>query len=345
MRVLLTGGAGYIGSHTAVALAAAGHEVAIVDSFVNAQPGVVERLESLTGVPIELLVADLRDEQRLLEFVTRSGPFDGVIHLAGLKAVTESLEKPLEYYDANVTSTLTLLRVLRKAGISNMVFSSSATVYGDAQELPVTEGAPTPLELSNPYGKTKRIIEEILRDAAEAWPDFSVVSLRYFNPVGAHPSGLLGEDPLGIPNNLMPVIARVASGEAPSLTVFGDDYPTPDGTAQRDYIHVMDLAEGHVAALAKAVPGFRAYNLGTGVATSVLELIAAFERASGRGIDYLVGGRRPGDIPVSFADPAKALAELGWRASRSIDEACVDQWRWQANRSPTASQGAQRDSV
>jgi UDP-glucose 4-epimerase len=334
MRVLLTGGAGYIGSHVAVALVAAGSEVAIVDSFANAQLGVMERLERLVGAPIPLLKADLRDEDRVREFVIACGPFDGVIHLAGLKSVAESLAMPLEYYDANVTSTLGLLRVVREAGIPTMVFSSSATVYGDVRQLPVAETAPTPLDLASPYGKTKRIIEEILRDAVEAWSNFNVVSLRYFNPVGAHPSGLIGEDPRGIPNNLMPVIAQVAGGALPSLTVFGNDYPTPDGTAQRDYIHVMDLAEGHVAAFVGAVSGYRAYNLGTGVATSVLELVAAFERASGKRIEHQFGRRRPGDVAAIFADPSRAWTELGWRASRSIDDACVDHWRWQERCTP-----------
>ncbi|HEY6801586.1 MAG TPA: UDP-glucose 4-epimerase GalE, partial [Agromyces sp.] len=282
MRVLLTGGAGYIGTHTAIALIEAGHEVVIVDDLSGTSREAVARLERITGTSVPLLAADLRDQQALTDFVRKHAPIDAVVHLAGLKAVGESMADPVRYYDVNLGTSITLLKVMAEEGIHTVVFSSSATVYGTPEQLPLTESSPTGIDLANPYGKTKRMIEEILADAAAADPQLSAVSLRYFNPVGAHPSGLIGEDPHGTPNNLMPFVSRVAIGTLSTVSVFGDDYDTPDGTGLRDYIHVTDLAAGHVAALERAKPGYDMFNLGTGEPISVLQLIAAFERASGR---------------------------------------------------------------
>lgn len=329
MRILVTGGAGYIGSHTAVALIEAGHEVLIVDDLSTSSVESVWRVESITGATIPVLKSDLRDNEALTKFIRQHLPVDAVIHFAGLKAVAESVQDPLRYYDVNVGASLSLLRVMAEADINTIVFSSSATVYGDPESLPVDEESPTRLALANPYGKTKRIIEEILRDATDANPKLSATSLRYFNPVGAHISGMIGEDPHGIPNNLMPIVARVALGALPQVSVFGGDFDTPDGTALRDYIHITDLARGHVAALEHAHPGFEVYNLGTGVPTSVLELIAAFSRASGREIPYAITGRREGDVAASYADPTKAEQKLGWRAELSLEQACADFWNWQ----------------
>ncbi|MHC2998705.1 UDP-glucose 4-epimerase GalE [Microbacterium sp. HJ5] len=331
MRVLLTGGAGYIGAHTAIALVEAGHEVLIADDMSGTSPEAVRRIERLTGGAVPTLAADLRDESALREFVREHAPVHAVVHLAGLKAVGESMAEPVRYYDVNLGTTITLLKVMASEGIRTLVFSSSATVYGTPDELPLTEQSPTGIDLANPYGKTKRIIEEILSDAAAADPELRAVSLRYFNPVGAHPSGLIGEDPHGIPNNLMPFVSRVAIGSLPSVSVFGDDYDTPDGTGLRDYIHVTDLAAGHVAALEQAEPGYDVFNLGTGEPVSVLELIAAFERASGREIPRQIAPRRPGDVAASYADPSKAGEKLGWRTTLTIEEACRDYWNWQSN--------------
>lgn len=330
MRVLLTGGAGYIGAHTAVALVAAGHDVLVVDDLTNSSAEAIARVERITGATIPLLVADARDQAALTGFVRSHAPVDAVVHFAGLKAVGESVAQPVRYYDVNLGSALMVLKVMAAEGIPTIVFSSSATVYGDPASLPLSEQSPTGIDLANPYGKTKRIIEEILKDAAAADPHLRAVSLRYFNPVGAHPSGLIGEDPAGIPNNLMPYVAKVAVGVLDRVGVFGDDYDTPDGTGQRDYIHVVDLAAGHVAALEHARAGYDVYNLGTGVPVSVLELIAAFERAAGKEIPREILPRRAGDVAASYCDPSKAESGLGWKAVRTIDDACRDSWNWQS---------------
>lgn len=330
MRVLLAGGAGYIGAHVAVSLIDAGHDVIIVDDLSNSSAEAVARIERITGATVPLLVADARDEGAVTEFVRRHAPVDAVIHLAGLKAVGESVAEPVRYYDVNLGTSIALLKVMRSEGIPTIVFSSSATVYGDPESLPLSEESPTGIDLANPYGKTKRMIEEILHDASAADPGLRAVSLRYFNPVGAHASGLIGEDPTGIPNNLMPFVARVAVGALDEVGVFGDDYETPDGTGLRDYIHVVDLAEGHVVALERAQPGYAVFNLGTGTPVSVLELVASFERAVGRELPKRVLPRRPGDIAASYCDPAKAQRELGWTATRTIDDASRDSWKWQS---------------
>lgn len=329
MRVLLTGGAGYIGAHTAVALLDAGHEALIVDDLSASDAEAVRRIEAITGASVPFLQADARDEAALTAFVREQGPIDAVIHLAGLKAVGESVAQPVRYYDVNVGSAIAVLNVMKNESIPTIVFSSSATVYGDPETLPLTEGSPTGIDLANPYGKTKRIIEEILSDAAAADPSLNAVSLRYFNPVGAHESGLIGEDPKGIPNNLMPIVARVAIGSLPQVAIYGDDYDTPDGTGLRDYIHVVDLAAGHVAALERAQAGYDVINLGTGEPVSVRDLIDAFARASGRDIPTALQPRRAGDVAASYADPAKATRLLAWTATRGIDEACADYWNWQ----------------
>lgn len=330
MRVLLAGGAGYIGAHTAVALVEAGHDVLVVDDLSNSSAEAVARVEQITGAAVPLLSADARDVDALTAFVREHAPVDAVIHLAGLKAVGESVAEPVRYYDVNVGSSLAILKVMAAEEIPTIVFSSSATVYGEPESLPLSEESPTGIDLANPYGKTKRIIEEILKDAAAADPRLRAVSLRYFNPVGAHPSGLIGEDPTGIPNNLMPYVARVAVGTLDRVGVFGDDYDTPDGTGQRDYIHVVDLAAGHVAALERAREGYEVYNLGTGTPVSVLELIAAFERASGKQIPREILPRRAGDVAASYCDPSKAQRDLGWSATLTIDDACRDSWNWQS---------------
>jgi UDP-glucose 4-epimerase len=331
MRVLVSGGAGYIGSHTVVHLVSAGHEVVVVDHFGNANPAVMARLDELTGTHIPVHAFDLTDKDKT-ERLFASERIDAVIHFAGLKAVGESVDKPLEYYENNLDSTFSLLRAMRRHGCSTLVFSSSATVYGDQAPLPYQEDY-EPLQASSPYGRTKVMVEHVLRDVAHIDRDLRIAVLRYFNPVGAHPSGRIGEDPQGIPNNLMPFIAQVAVGRRERLSIFGDDYATADGTCERDYIHVEDLAAGHVAALnrigASDMP-LRTWNLGTGRGTSVLEVVKAFERASGRPIPYDVVGRRAGDLPASWADPTRANAELGWRAERTIDDMCVDTWRWQS---------------
>lgn len=329
MRVLLTGGAGYIGAHVAVALLDAGHDVLIVDDMSASSPVAVERIEQISQRKVALRIGDAADTAGLLDFLRAHAPVDAVVHLAGLKSVAESTREPVRYYDVNIGTAVSVLNAMAEVGIHRIVFSSSATVYGDSQELPFLETAPTGIALANPYGKTKRIIEEILADAAAADPELRVASLRYFNPVGAHASGLIGEDPKGIPNNLMPIVSRVAHGDLAELQIYGDDYPTPDGTGMRDYLHVVDLAAGHVAAVERVSPGFETFNLGTGTPVSVLELVRAFEAASGREVTRRVSPRRAGDVASSYAEPAKAERELGWRADLSIEDACRDYWRWQ----------------
>ncbi len=329
MRVLLTGGAGYIGSHTALVLLEQGHDVAVLDDLSNGSEEALRRVEGLTGRPIRFARADLTDA-----VATRAAldgvDFDAVIHFAGLKSVGESLEQPTRYYRTNLDSTLVLLELMRERGVGRLVFSSSATVYGDPRTALVAEDHPVGAGISNPYGWTKAMNEQIIGDAAAVRPELAAVLLRYFNPVGAHPSGRIGEDPAGTPNNLLPYIAQVAAGRRERLGVFGDDYPTPDGTGVRDYIHVMDLAEGHAAALLRAEPGVQAYNLGSGVGTSVLEAVRAFEEASGHEVPYAIAPRRPGDLAAVVADPSLAAERLGWRARRSFAEACRDAWAWQS---------------
>lgn len=323
MKILLTGGTGYIGSHTAVELIQLGHEVVILDNLANSKITVLDRIEQLTDVKPRFYEADIRDREKLLE-IFKAENFDAVIHFAGLKAVGESVEKPLEYYETNVGGSINLFEVMLETGVKKIIFSSSATVYGTAGEAPYTEDMPTGQGITNPYGQTKYMIEQILKDTAIAHPDFEVTLLRYFNPVGAHPSGLLGEDPNGRPNNLMPIIMRVAQGKISDLEVYGNDYDTEDGTCLRDYIHVVDLAKGHVAALDHQKPGVNIYNLGTGVGTSVLDMVLAFEAASSEPLRYRVVGRRAGDLAKVYSNPAKAERELGWKAELTIDDAMRD---------------------
>jgi UDP-glucose 4-epimerase len=330
MRILVTGGAGYIGSHTTLQLIAAGHEAVVVDDFSRSKHSVMTRLESLAGVPIETHVLDLTDLDGT-DALFASGSFEAVVHFAGLKAVGESVEKPLLYYSNNLGSTLSLLAAMSRHGVRKVVFSSSATVYGENAPVPMKEDFPT--SATNPYGWSKVMQEQIFRDAAVAEPELRVALLRYFNPVGAHASGMIGEDPAGIPNNLMPILTQVAVGRREKLLVYGDDYPTPDGTGRRDYLHVEDLAAGHVAALEKlgtTDDAVSTWNLGTGHATSVKEMLDAFSRACGRDLPFEIAPRRAGDIAESYADPAKAEAELGWTAYKTIDEMCADSWRWQS---------------
>ncbi|MCE0486781.1 UDP-glucose 4-epimerase GalE [Ornithinimicrobium sediminis] len=329
MRVLVTGGAGYIGSHTVLHLVGAGHEVVVVDDFSNAKPTVVGRLEELAGRHIPVHAFDLADAEKL-DVLLAQERVQAVVHFAGYKAVGESVAQPLDYYRNNLGATIALLRAMQRHRIRPLVFSSSATVYGPTPRVPMTEDLPT--SATNPYGWTKVMIEQMLRDLTAAEPQWRVALLRYFNPVGAHPSGRIGEDPSDVPNNLMPYVAQVAVGRRGELSVFGDDYDTPDGTGVRDYIHVDDLAAGHVAALEWITTHDRplsVWNLGTGRGTSVLELVRAFEQASGRTIPYRVVGRRAGDIASSYADPSLAEAELGWRATRTVHDMCADTWRWQ----------------
>ena len=331
MTVLLTGGAGYIGSHTAVELLSAGHDVIIADNYANSSPIVAQRITRITGKPVKCYEADAADPAAL-ERIFQENAIDSVIHFAGLKAVGESVRLPLDYYRNNLDSTLALLAAMEAHGVRQLIFSSSATVYGRHAALPYREDAETG-PCTNPYGWTKLFIEQILRDYAAAHPDFSVVLLRYFNPVGAHESGLMGEDPRDIPNNLMPYIARVAVGTLPYLNVFGNDYPTPDGTGVRDYIHVTDLATGHMAALdyAAAHTGVEVFNLGTGTGYSVLDMVHAFSRACGRDIPYRIAPRRSGDIAACYADVTKAKEILGWRAKLDIDDMCRSAWNWQSH--------------
>jgi UDP-glucose 4-epimerase len=329
MNILVTGGAGYIGSITTVQLLAAGLNAVILDNFANSKPAVLARIERVAGRAPVFVQGDVRDRV-LLERVLGERQIDAVIHFAGLKAVGESVSMPLAYYDNNVHGTVQLLEAMHAANVRTMVFSSSATVYGDAAKMPLHEELPT--SATNPYGRTKLMIEQILADVAASDPSWSMTALRYFNPVGAHESGLIGEDPQGVPNNLMPYIAQVAVGRLPRLRVFGDDYPTPDGTGVRDYIHVVDLADGHLAALryAHGRPGMHVFNLGTGRGNSVLEMLAAFGRACGRELPYEVVPRRPGDVAACWADPTRAEQTLGWRAARTLEQMCVDAWRWQS---------------
>jgi len=330
MRVLVSGGAGYIGSHTVIQLVVAGHDVLIVDNFANAKPTVVGRLEALSGAHLPVHAFDLRDAEKT-EHLFAHEQIDAVVHFAGLKAVGESVQIPLDYYENNLGSTFSLVRAMRRHGVDRLVFSSSATVYGDHAPVPYREDY-EPLSAASPYGRTKVMVEQVLRDVAEADASLRVALLRYFNPVGAHPSGDIGEDPQGIPNNLLPFIAQVAVGRRDRLRIFGGDYDTADGTCERDYIHVEDLAAGHVAALTRlgrTDAPVSTWNLGTGEGTSVLEMVHAFERAVGRELPYEIVGRRSGDLPAYWADASRARAELGWSATRSIDDMCADTWRWQ----------------
>ncbi len=330
MNILVTGGAGYIGSHTCLELLNAGHRVIVVDNLSNSKEASLKRVQELTGKTLVFHPVDLLDKPAL-EKVFTTQPIDAVIHFAGLKAVGESVKVPLNYYHNNITGTINLCEVMKNHQVSTLVFSSSATVYGDPQTVPIREDFP--LGPTNPYGRSKLMIEEILRDLHRAEPQWSIALLRYFNPVGAHESGLIGEDPNGIPNNLLPFISQVAVGKHEKLSVFGNDYPTPDGTGVRDYIHVVDLASGHLRALEKLVaePGIFTYNLGTGQGYSVLEMIRAFEQSSGRKIPFEIVGRRAGDIATCYSDTSRARNELGWTASRGIEAMTTDAWRWQKN--------------
>ncbi|AJR09015.1 UDP-glucose 4-epimerase GalE [Photobacterium gaetbulicola] len=331
MKVLVTGGMGYIGSHTCVQMIDAGLEPIILDNLCNSKEAVLERVETLTGVTPTFYHGDIRDRE-ILDQIFSEHDIRSVIHFAGLKAVGESVQKPLEYYDNNVHGTLMLVDAMKQAGVNSLVFSSSATVYGDPTEIPIKETTPTG-QVTNPYGRSKYMVEECLRDIQVAVPEMSITLLRYFNPVGAHPSGIMGEDPQGIPNNLMPFIAQVAVGRREYLSVFGNDYPTPDGTGIRDYIHVMDLADGHIAALRTVgeKPGLHIYNLGTGKGSSVLEMVDAFSKACGHDVAYKICPRRPGDIAECWADPAKAREELGWEARFDVTAMAADTWRWQSD--------------
>jgi UDP-glucose 4-epimerase len=327
--ILVTGGAGYIGSHTCVELLDAGHEVTVFDNFSNSQPEALSRVERISGRKLTLIEGDIRDSASLTAALQQCQP-QAVIHFAGLKAVGESVEQPLTYYDNNVLGTLKLLQAMAQCGVKSLVFSSSATVYGDPQRLPLTEDHP--LSATNPYGRTKLVIEDMLRDLYRSDPGWRIGILRYFNPVGAHASGLIGEDPQGIPNNLLPFVAQVAVGRREFLNVWGNDYDTPDGTGVRDYIHVVDLALGHLKALERLQqePQCQAFNLGTGVGYSVLDMVRAFEHASGKPVPYKVGPRRAGDIASCYADPAHAMSLLGWRAERDLSSMCADAWLWQS---------------
>jgi UDP-glucose 4-epimerase len=330
MYILVTGGAGYIGSHTCLELLHAGFDIVVVDNLSNSKTESLNRVQELAGRDLAFHQVDLLDRPALSDVFDRY-PIEAVVHFAGLKAVGESVTIPLQYYHNNVTGTLILCQVMREHNVKKLVFSSSATVYGDPHTVPITEDFP--LGPTNPYGRTKWMIEEILRDLHHADESWNIALLRYFNPIGAHPSGRIGEDPNDIPNNLVPYIAQVAVGKLERLPVYGDDYPTPDGTGIRDYIHVVDLALGHINALEKleSAPGLVTLNLGTGQGYSVLEVVSAFEKASGIEIPYQVVGRRPGDIASCYADPSRARDELGWTAKRGIEEMCADVWRWQCN--------------
>ena len=330
MRILVTGGAGYIGSHSCVELLEAGYEVVIVDNLYNASRKAVDRIEKITGKKAAFYQEDICDGEALEQIFNRE-KIDAVIHFAGYKAVGESVAKPLEYYRNNLQGTMTLCDVMRKHGVKNIIFSSSATVYGDPAEIPITENCPKGI-CTNPYGWTKWMLEQVLMDIQKADPEWNVILLRYFNPIGAHRSGMIGEDPKGIPNNLLPYVAQVAIGKLKCLGVFGNDYDTPDGTGVRDYIHVVDLARGHVKAVEKLSDkeGVSIYNLGTGKGYSVLEVVHAFERACGHEIPYEIKPRRAGDIATCYCDPKKAREELGWQADYGIDDMCEDSWRWQS---------------
>lgn len=337
MKILVTGGAGFIASHTNVELLNAGYDVVVVDNLVNSSRESVARVEELTGKKISFYEEDLLNE-KAIDAIFEKENIDSVIHFAALKAVGESCQIPLRYFDNNLTGTLNLLKVMEKHGVKSIVFSSSATVYGKPESAPIREDFP--LSVSNPYGRTKLIIEDMLRDIYKSDNEWDIALLRYFNPIGAHESGMIGENPHGIPNNLLPYVAKVAAGQLECVNVFGDDYDTPDGTGVRDYIHVVDLATGHIKALEKLVthPGLVTYNLGTGVGYSVLDIIKNFEKACGKEIPYKITPRRPGDIDMCYADPAKAKEELGWEATRSIDKMCEDAWRWQT-KNPNGYEG------
>ncbi|HAQ06868.1 MAG TPA: UDP-glucose 4-epimerase GalE [Bacillus bacterium] len=328
MAILVTGGAGYIGSHTCIELLNAGKEIIVVDNFSNSNPESLRRVKEIAGKEFSFYELDLLDRQALTK-VFEENQIDAVIHFAGLKAVGESVSIPLHYYHNNLTGTLILCQVMQEFRVKNLVFSSSATVYGMPEKMPISEDFP--LSTTNPYGSTKLMIEQILKDLHVADSSWSIALLRYFNPIGAHESGRIGEDPNGIPNNLMPYITQVAVGKLKELQVFGNDYSTVDGTGVRDYIHVVDLAVGHLKALEKVMEsnGVDAYNLGTGTGYSVLQLVSAFEKASGNKVPYQIAERRPGDVAVCYADPAKAKAELGWAAKKGIEDMCLDSWRWQ----------------
>ena len=338
MKILLTGGTGYIGSHTAIELINSGHEVEIVDNLYNSKESVLNKIETITGTKPKFHKIDLLDSDKLNRLF-KDSTFDAVIHFAGYKAVAESVAKPLKYYRNNLVSTLNLLDAMQKYDVKKLVFSSSATVYGDQDGVKLTEDNQTGLGITNPYGQTKYMIEQILRDFVVANPDFAITMLRYFNPVGAHSSGLIGEDPNDIPNNLMPIIMKVSTGEITKLQVYGDDYDTPDGTGMRDFIHVVDLAKGHVAAINHMAPGITVYNLGTGKATSVMEMVHAFERASGKSLPYVIAPRRPGDLAKVYADPSKAERELSWRATLTIEDAMRDTINYLNLYSSKSSQG------
>ena len=328
MRVLVTGGAGYIGSHTCVTLLEAGHDITVIDNLCNSSEIALERVQEITGKSLRFIRGDIRSPEDLDKAM--SGGVEAVIHFAALKAVGESCEKPLEYFDNNIGGTISLLQAMERAGVRRLVFSSSATVYGDPDSVPVTEDAP--LRVTNPYGRTKLVMEELIRDCCQADPAMSAVLLRYFNPVGAHPSGLIGEDPTGVPNNLMPYVAQVAVGRRERLQVFGGDYATPDGTGVRDYIHVMDLAQAHVQALVfgNNQTGARAINVGTGRGYSVLELVRSFEQASGKPVPFDIVERRTGDVAELWAEPELARDLLEWRAEKDLLAMCEDTWRWQS---------------
>lgn len=329
MNILITGGAGYIGSHTIIELINEGHSVVVVDNLSNSSQESLRRVEKITNTTIPFYEIDIRDKDAL-EKVFSENYFDAVIHFAGLKAVGESVTMPLAYYENNIGSTLSLLDAMVKHNVKKLIFSSSATVYGLPSELPLKETSRVGVGISNPYGQTKFMIEQILRDLSVADSSMEITLLRYFNPIGAHSSGLIGEDPNDIPNNLTPYVSQVAIGKLEKVNIFGNDYDTPDGTGVRDYIHVVDLAKGHVAAIDHSIPGVATYNLGTGKGVSVLELIAAYSQASGKNIPYQIVDRRSGDIATCYADPKKANDELGWFAEKTIQEACEDSWRWQS---------------
>ena len=329
MKVLLTGGAGYIGSHTAVELLNNGYEVVVVDNLSNSSVKAIHRVERLTNRNIQFYEKDILDGAGLSQIFEKEN-VDAVIHFAGLKAVGESVSNPLNYYHVNINGAISLFRVMQQHQVKHLVFSSSATVYGEPNEIPITEASPV-IDAANPYGRTKLIIEKILEDVCQADPQLNVARLRYFNPAGAHESGEIGEDPTGIPNNLLPYVSQVAVGKREHITVYGNDYPTPDGTGIRDYIHVVDLAKGHLAALNRLQqsPGLVTYNLGTGQGYSVLDIIHAFENANDLKLPFVIGPRRAGDIPTSYTDPGKALAELDWQAEKTIIDICRDSWNWQ----------------
>ena len=331
MKILVTGGAGYIGSHTTLELLKAGYDVVVVDNLCNSSKKSLARVAKLAGRAPKFYKVDIRDAKRFEKVFQAEGKFDAAIHFAALKAVGESTQIPLKYYNNNLGGTFTLLDLMAKHGCKNIVFSSSATVYGQPPTVPIREDFPTP-GCTNAYGWTKLMMEQVFKDVQKADPQWNVILLRYFNPIGAHESGMIGEDPAGIPNNLLPYVAQVAVGRLKQLSVFGNDYPTPDGTGIRDYIHVVDLAIGHVKAIEKLKkkPGLKIYNLGTGHGYSVLQIVKAFEKASGRPVPYAIKPRRPGDIAECWADPSLAAKELGWKAKRGIEEMCADAWRWQS---------------